>query len=162
LCSAPSTSATDRTTNSVQKPRSPSAAGVFCCCNVDVRRRCNRWRRGLSHRERLKRAADEGADAPARRAYCVVNRSPARQAREDFRSSLPSTRLVPATISPRQMSAKRAKRRKYGTIWRIFAESVVPFALPSPPQPAYPEVSGMPGMCGDRRLGYFFDSAETT
>ena len=88
--------------------------------------------------------------------------SPARQAREDFSSILLSTRLAPATISPRQMSAKRAKRRKYGTIWRIFAESVVPFALPSPPQPAYPEVSGMPGMCGDRRLGYFFDSAETT
>ena len=155
LCSAPSTSATDRTTISVQKPRSPSAAGVFCCCNVDARRRCNRWRRGLPHRERLKRAADEAADAPTGRVYFVKNPSPARQAREDFRSILPSTRLAPATISPRQMSAKRAKRRKYGTIWRIFAESVVPFALPSLKQPEYPDGSGMPVCAGTGGSFYF-------
>ena len=88
--------------------------------------------------------------------------SPARQAREDFSSILLSTRLAPATISPRQMSAKRAKRRKYGTIWRIFAESVVPFALPSPPQPAYPEATGVPVCAGTGGSYSFFDSAETT
>ena len=45
---------------------------------------------------------------------------------------------------PRQMSAKPAKRRKSGANGRFFAETAIPFALPSPPQPAYPDASGMP------------------
>jgi len=60
------------------------------------------------------------------------------------------------------MRAKQAKRPKCGAIWRIFAETAMPFALPSPPQPAYPDASGMPVCAGTGGSSYFFDSAETT
>jgi len=54
------------------------------------------------------------------------------------------------------------KRRKCGAIWRIFAESAISFALPSPPQPAYPDGSGMAVCAGTGGSFSFFDSAETT
>ena len=45
---------------------------------------------------------------------------------------------------------------------RIFAETGIPFALPSLPQPAYPDASGMPVSAGTDGSITFFDSAETT
>jgi hypothetical protein len=62
----------------------------------------------------------------------------------------------------RQMIAKPAKRQKLGPIWCFFADSAIPFALPSPPQPAYPCVSGTPVSAGTSGSFCFFDSAETT
>jgi hypothetical protein len=67
-----------------------------------------------------------------------------------------------SAVSPRQMRAKQAKRRKYGAIWRIFVETPIAFALPSPPQPAYPDGSGVPVCAGTGGSFSFFDSAETT
>jgi hypothetical protein len=67
-----------------------------------------------------------------------------------------------ATARPRQMSAKPAKRRKSVANGRFFAETAIPFALPSPPQPAYPDASGMPVSAGTDGSFTFFDSAETT
>ena len=63
---------------------------------------------------------------------------------------------------PRQMSAKPAKRRKSDANGHFFAETAVSFALPSPPQPAYPYGSGMPVSAGTDGSITFFDSAETT
>jgi hypothetical protein len=60
------------------------------------------------------------------------------------------------------MSKNRPKRRKSGANRRIFAETVIPFALPSLPQPAYPDASGMPVSAGTDGSITFFDSAETT
>src|SRR4029078_10574888 len=60
------------------------------------------------------------------------------------------------------MSAKPAKRRKLGSIWRFFADSAVPFALPSLPQPAYPDISGMPVCAGTSGSFCFVNSAGTT
>jgi hypothetical protein len=62
----------------------------------------------------------------------------------------------------RQMGAKPAKRPKSGANGRFFAETGIPFALPSLPQPAYPDVSGMPVSAGTDGSITFFDSAETT
>jgi len=60
------------------------------------------------------------------------------------------------------MGAKPEKRRKPAANGRRFAETAVPFALPSPPQPAYPDGSGMPVSAGTDGSITFFDSAETT
>jgi hypothetical protein len=60
------------------------------------------------------------------------------------------------------MSKKPPKRRKSGANRRFFAETGIPFALPSLPQPAYPDVSGMPVSAGTGGSFSFFDSAETT
>jgi hypothetical protein len=60
------------------------------------------------------------------------------------------------------MSAKPAKRRKSGANGHFFAETGIPFALPSLPQPAYPDASGMPVSAGTDGSITFFDSAETT
>jgi hypothetical protein len=126
-------------------------------------RRCGcRKDRGLSHRELLKIAGGRRRGRPrSAHLFCNDTRFPARR-RGRFPVIPATEKLEPAPISPRQMRAKSAKRRKCGAIWHIFAETTITFALPSPPQPAYPEASGMPGMCGDRRLVLFFDSAETT
>ena len=48
-----------------------------------------------------------------------------------------------------------------GFDWRFFAETALPFELPSLPYPAYPEASGMPVVRGPEAR-FFFDSAETT
>jgi hypothetical protein len=60
------------------------------------------------------------------------------------------------------MGEKPAKRRKSGTNGHFFDETGIPFALPSPPQPAYPDASGMPVSAGTDGSITFFDSAETT
>jgi hypothetical protein len=60
------------------------------------------------------------------------------------------------------MGTKLEKRRKSAANGRFFAETAIPFALPSPPQPAYPEASGMPVSAGTDGSITFFDSAETT
>jgi hypothetical protein len=60
------------------------------------------------------------------------------------------------------MGAKPEKRRKSAANGRFFAETAIPFALPSPPQPAYPDASGMPVSAGTDGSITFFDSAETT
>jgi hypothetical protein len=62
----------------------------------------------------------------------------------------------------RQMSAKPRKRQKSGANRHFFAEMAGPFALPSLPQPAYPDASGMPVSAGTGGSFTFFDSAETT
>jgi hypothetical protein len=49
---------------------------------------------------------------------------------------------------PASNRAKPAKRRKSGANGHFFAESDIPFALPSPPQPAYPDAAGMPVSAG--------------
>jgi len=67
-----------------------------------------------------------------------------------------------AAARPRQMSAKPTKRRKSVANRRFFAETAIPFALPSLPQPAYPDVSGMAVCAGTGGSITFFDSAETT
>jgi len=67
-----------------------------------------------------------------------------------------------AAARPRQMSAKPAKRWKSAANGRFFAETAIPFALPSLPQPAYPDASGMPVCAGTGGSFTFFDSAETT
>jgi hypothetical protein len=66
------------------------------------------------------------------------------------------------TARPRQMGAKPAKRRKSAANGHFFAKTAVPFALPSLPQPAYPDASGMPVSAGTGGSFTFFDSAETT
>ena len=73
---------------------------------------------------------------------------------------LPHFRVT--AVRPRQMSAKPEKRRKSGANRRFFAETGIPFALPSLPQPAYPDASGMPVSAGTDGSITFFDSAETT
>jgi len=60
------------------------------------------------------------------------------------------------------MGEKPEKRRKSGANGHFFAEMGIPFALPSPPQPAYPDASGMPVSAGTDGSITFFDSAETT
>lgn len=60
------------------------------------------------------------------------------------------------------MSAKPGKWRKSAWNGRFFAETGIPFALPSLPQPAYPDGSGMPVSAGTDGSFTFFDSAETT
>jgi hypothetical protein len=60
------------------------------------------------------------------------------------------------------MSAKPPKRRKSDANRRFFAKTAVPFALPSPPQPAYPDNQGMPVSAGTVGSFDYFDSAETT
>jgi hypothetical protein len=60
------------------------------------------------------------------------------------------------------MSKKPSKRRKSGANRRFFAKTGIPFALPSLPQPAYPDASGMPVSAGTDGSITFFDSAETT
>jgi hypothetical protein len=75
-------------------------------------------------------------------------------------NQLPNFRIT--APRPRQMSAKPAKRRKSGANGRFFAETAIPFALPSLPQPAYPDGSGMPVCAGTGGSFTFFDSAETT
>jgi len=60
------------------------------------------------------------------------------------------------------MSAKPPKRRKSVANGRFFVETGIPFALPSLPQPAYPDGSGMPVSAGTDGSITFFDSAETT
>jgi hypothetical protein len=60
------------------------------------------------------------------------------------------------------MGAKPEKRRKSAANGWFFSEMAVPFALPSPPQPAYPDGSGMPVSAGTDGSITFFDSAETT
>jgi hypothetical protein len=60
------------------------------------------------------------------------------------------------------MSAKPAKRRESAANGHFFAEMGIPFALPSLPQPAYPDVSGMAVCAGTGGSITFFDSAETT
>jgi hypothetical protein len=60
------------------------------------------------------------------------------------------------------MSEKPPKRRKSVANGRIFVKTGIPFALPSPPQPAYPDASGMPVSAGTGGSFTFFDSAETT
>jgi hypothetical protein len=67
-----------------------------------------------------------------------------------------------AAARPCQMGAKPEKRRKSAANGRFFAETAIPFALPSPPQPAYPDASGMPVSAGTDGSITFFDSAETT
>jgi hypothetical protein len=67
-----------------------------------------------------------------------------------------------AAARPRQMGAKLEKRRKSVANGRFFPETAIPFALPSPPQPAYPDGSGMPVSAGTDGSITFFDSAETT
>ena len=91
---------------------------------------------------------------PARRAHTPAQGRPGRIP--------PTGKPELAAVSPRQKRAKPAKRQKCGAIWRIFAESAIPFALPSPPQPAYPDGSGMPVCAGTGGSFSFFDSAETT
>jgi hypothetical protein len=68
----------------------------------------------------------------------------------------------PAAFSPLQMIEKQAKRRKCGAINLIFVKTSLSFALPSLPQPAYPELSGRPVCAGTGGPFLFFDSAETT
>jgi len=75
-------------------------------------------------------------------------------------NQLPNFRITAAR--PRQMGAKPAKWRKSGVNGHFFAETAIPFALPSPPQPAYPDASGMPVSAGTDGSITFFDSAETT
>jgi hypothetical protein len=60
------------------------------------------------------------------------------------------------------MGVKPPKRRKSGANGHFFAETGIPFALPSLPQPAYPDASGMPVSAGTDGSITFFDSAETT
>jgi hypothetical protein len=60
------------------------------------------------------------------------------------------------------MSAKPAKRWESEANRRFFAKTAVPFELPSLPQPAYPDASGMPVCAGTGGSFSFFDSAETT
>jgi hypothetical protein len=60
------------------------------------------------------------------------------------------------------MGEKLEKRRKSAANGRFFAETGIPFALPSPPQPAYPDASGMAVCAGTGGSITFFDSAETT
>jgi hypothetical protein len=60
------------------------------------------------------------------------------------------------------MGEKPEKRRKSGANGHFFAETGIPFALPSLPQPAYPDASGMPVSAGTDGSITFFDSAETT
>jgi hypothetical protein len=60
------------------------------------------------------------------------------------------------------MGAKPGKRQKSGANGHFFAETDGPFALPSLPQPAYPDASGMPVSAGTDGSFTFFDSAETT
>jgi hypothetical protein len=67
-----------------------------------------------------------------------------------------------AAARPRQMSAKPPKWRKSAANGRFFAKTAIPFALPSLPQPAYPDASGMPVCAGTGGSITFFDSAETT
>jgi hypothetical protein len=57
---------------------------------------------------------------------------------------------------PRQMGEKPAKRRKSDANRHFFAETGIPFALPSPPQPAYPDASGMPVSAGTGGSFSFF------
>jgi len=73
---------------------------------------------------------------------------------------LPNFRITAAR--PRQMSAKPSKWRKSASNGHFFAETGIPFALPSLPQPAYPDASGMPVSAGTDGSFTFFDSAETT
>ena len=75
-------------------------------------------------------------------------------------NQLPHFRIT--TARPRQMSAKPKKRRKSGANGHFFAKTGIPFALPSLPQPAYPDASGMPVCAGTGGSITFFDSAETT
>jgi hypothetical protein len=74
----------------------------------------------------------------------------------------PDTDALPPAAGPRQMRAKPAKRRKLGANWHFFAETAIPFALPSLPQHAYPDASGRPVCAGTGGSFSFFDSAETT
>jgi hypothetical protein len=60
------------------------------------------------------------------------------------------------------MSAKSVKRQESEANRRFFAKTAVPFALPSPPQPAYPDASGVPVSAGTVGSFDYFDSAETT
>jgi hypothetical protein len=75
-------------------------------------------------------------------------------------NQLPNLRITAAR--PAQMGAKPSKRSKSGGNGRFFAETGIPFALPSLPQPAYPDASGMPVSAGTDGSITFFDSAETT
>jgi hypothetical protein len=74
----------------------------------------------------------------------------------------PIAQFLESPPRARQMSAKPAKRRKSAANGRFFAETAIPFALPSLPQPAYPDASGMPVCAGTGGSITFFDSAETT
>jgi hypothetical protein len=74
----------------------------------------------------------------------------------------PPANLAPVANRQRQMSPKPEKRQKSGANRHFFAETGIPFALPSLPQPAYPDASGMPVSAGTDGSITFFDSAETT
>jgi len=60
------------------------------------------------------------------------------------------------------MGEKPTKRQKSGANGHFFAETGIPFALPSLPQPAYPDASGRRLVRGPAARFRFFDSAETT
>jgi hypothetical protein len=54
------------------------------------------------------------------------------------------------------MGEKPTKRQKSGPNGHFFAETGIPFALPSLPQPAYPDASGMAVSAGTGGSFSFF------